>query len=225
MSRESGTQNLESKRILVCFALKEEAGAFQKLVTGKAAVSVLITGMGQENSRRALLEKLKEFTPTFVLTCGFAGGLHPRLAIRDVLFSTNDPDLQAKLTAANAKAARFLCASRIATTAVEKAELHRTTGADAVEMESAAFEQVCRERRIRLATVRVISDSAHEDLPLDFNQLSRRDWSLNYGKLAWTVVKSPGKIPALLRLQKNSSAAAVQLAEVLMKVVCPSPTD
>ena len=215
----AGTESPEQKPVLVCFALKEEATAFQKLAAGNAAISILITGMGRENSRRALTERLNSITPAFVLSCGFAGGLAPNLAVGDVLFSTVDPDLQSRLLAAGANAARFFCASRIATLAAEKAELHRTTGAHAVEMESEAFEAICRERGIRLATVRVISDSARENLPLDFNQLSRPDWSLDYGQLAWTVIKSPGKIPALLRLQRNSSAAAEQLARGLMRAL------
>jgi adenosylhomocysteine nucleosidase len=219
MSAECATGSPELRPLLVCFALKEEACAFQKLAREFAGVSILITGMGQDNSRRALLQRLEQFTPAFVLTCGFAGGLDPRLVPGDVLFSTSDPDLHARLAMATAEPGKFFCASRIATTAAEKAELYRATGADAVEMESAAFEQVCRERGLRLATVRVISDSASEDLPLDFNQLSRPDWSLDYRKLAWAVTQSPGKIPALLRLQKHSSAAAVALARVLMKVI------
>ena len=219
MSAKVGSPRAEKKPVLVCFALKEEAGAFQKLARRNPRVSILITGMGRENSRSALRERLSTITPEFVLTCGFAGGLDPKLAIGDVLFSTVDPDLQSKLTAAGAKATRFFCAPRIATTAVEKAELRRTSGADAVEMESAAFESICGERGIRLATVRVISDCANEDLPLDFNQLSRPDWTLDHGKLAWTVIRSPGIIPALLRLQKNSSAAARTLAEVLARTL------
>jgi len=216
---------VESKPVLVCFALKEEAGAFKRLVAGSPAVSILVTGMGRENSRRALLHRLKVLTPEFVMTCGFAGGLNPELTVGDVIFTTRDRELHTRLLAARAKAASFHCAERIATTVAEKAELRRTTGADAVEMESEAFEQVCREQGLRLATVRVISDTAGENLPLDFNQLSRPDWTLDYGKLAWTVITSPGKIPALLRLQQNSSAAADQLAAVLIKVVAPTRTD
>ena len=86
-------------------------------------------------------------------------------------------------------------------------------------MESETVHQVCRERGIPCATVRVISDTANEDLPLDFNQLSKPDLSLDFGKLIGAVVASPGKIPALLRLQKNCSVAAVKLADVLTKVV------
>ena len=135
-----------------------------------------------------------------MLTCGFAGGLNPALVRRRRAFSTPAiADLRSQVDGGGRAAGKFYCASRIATTAAEKAELRRTTGADAVEMESEAFAQLCRERGFACATVRVISDTAHDDLPLDFNQLSQPDLSLDYGKLAWTVAKSPGE---------NSGAAA-----------------
>ncbi|HEX5220309.1 MAG TPA: hypothetical protein VFZ59_12130 [Verrucomicrobiae bacterium] len=219
MSAERGTWNQESKAALVCFALKEEAGAFRKRVTADGTVSILVTGMGRENTRRTLLERLEQARPAFVLTCGFAGGLDPRLASGEVLFATEDSTLNAKLIAAGAKLAKFHCGSRIATTIAEKIELRRATGADAVEMESETVHQVCRERGIPCATVRVISDTANENLPLDFNQLSKPDLSLDFGKLFCAIANSPGKIPALLRLQKNCSTAADRLAVVLMKVV------
>jgi adenosylhomocysteine nucleosidase len=203
---------------LVCFALREEAGAFQRLAAGREAVSILITGIGRKNSERRLIERLNQLAPRLVLTCGFAGGLDPTLAPGDVLCSTDDAGLRVKLTAAGARRAKFFCAPRIATTREEKQALRRTTGADAVEMESEAIHAVCRARGIPCATVRVISDPAHEDLPLDFNQLSKPDLSLDFGKLLWAVAKSPGKIPGLLRLQRNSSLAAQRLAEVLATV-------
>jgi len=70
-----------------------------------------------------------------------------------------------------------------------------------------------------VAIVRVISDSAREDMPLDFNRLSNPDLSLNYGKLTRAIAKSPGKIPALMRLQKNCRFAAKRLAEVLKTII------
>jgi adenosylhomocysteine nucleosidase len=129
--------------------------------------------------------------------------------------------MQGKLLAAGAKPARFHSVERIATTVGEKSKLRDQTRADAVEMESAAVHAICRERGIPCATVRVISDTAGEDLPLDFNQIARHDLSLDYLKLALAIARSPGKIRALMRLQRQTQTAAENLAQVLAKLLFP----
>ena len=234
--------------LLVCFALKEEAAPFQRMAAGKSGISILITGIGRKNAEKSVREFLAINSPELVLTCGFAGGLNPDLKLGEVVFETANaplaPSLLAsakpgsppsgervsartgeglfsKLSAAGAKPAKFFCADRIATTVDEKRKLRAETGADAVEMESGAIHAVCRERGISCATVRVISDTAGEDLPLDFNQLSKPDMILDYGKLAWAIAKSPGKIGGLLRLQKRCRFAAERLADVLAKIIFP----
>lgn len=216
-----GISERGSARMFVCFALREEASAFRKIAAGKAGVSILITGIGRRNAERMVGEFLKSGSPQFVLTCGFAGGLNPELASGTVVFATDAAQLQEKLLAAGAAPARLHCVSQIATTVAEKQELRRTTGADAVEMESEVIHGLCRQRGIPCATVRVISDTAHEDLPLDFNRFAKPDLSLHYGKLLLAVARSPAKIPALVRLQRNCNFAARRLAETLAKVIWP----
>lgn len=212
---------------LICFALKEEAAPFRKIAAGRPGVFILITGIGKTNAERAILSALENTpAPRLVLTCGFAGGLEPKLAHGDVLFSADDSgpstfnlQLPTRLAAAGARAGKFFCADRVAVTAEEKWVLWQKTGADAVDMESEIIRAACRERGIASATVRVISDIAGEDLPLDFNALSRPDQSLDFPRLLLAIARSPGKIPALLRLQKQTSAAAERLAQVLLAIV------
>ncbi len=219
MRGEVRNAKCEGGMTLVCFALKEEAAAFRKLMAGRTDFSILITGIGKANSERALRHFLQTASPNRVFTCGFAGGLDPKLQTGDVVFATADSTLTDALKKAGARSATFACVDRIATTVFEKQLLRANTQADAVEMESEVIHAVCRERGISCATVRVISDTAQEDLPLDFNQLSNPDQSLNFGKLALAIAKSPGKIPALLQLGRNTKHAAAQLAGTLHRVL------
>lgn len=201
---------------LVCFALPEEAKGFQR--RNLSAVRVVVTGMGRANTERALAAALMETNPGLVLTCGFAGGLDPALALNTVLFETKDTALAERLSGAGLRAARFHCASRMAVTAAEKASLRRETGADAVEMESAHVHRLCLERGLPCATVRVISDTADEDMPLDFNRLTTPEMKMHFGRLALAIGKSPTKITALLRLQRQTAAAAGALADALARL-------
>jgi len=133
------------------------------------------------------------------------------------------PLLSSALLAAGARPARFQCVERVVTTATGKRGLRQQTGADAVEMESGVIRAICGKHNVPSATVRVISDTANEDLPLDFNRLMDSDQKLRYGKLTAALLKSPGKIGALLKLQKQTQAAAEQLAQVLAKVLVKFP--
>jgi adenosylhomocysteine nucleosidase len=233
--------------MLICFALKEEAAPFRKIAAGKAGIAILITGIGRRNAEKSLREFLNScrsrgnetqiknnletphvvsYGPDLVLTCGFAGGLNRDLKLGEIVFElsesqlpTPNSQLRTQLFAAGAKPAKFFCADRIAITVAEKKKLRAETGADAVEMESAAIHAICREHGIPCATVRVISDTAGEDLPLDFNALFNADLSLNCGKLALAIAKSPEKIGALMELQKKTRLAAERLAEVLIRVL------
>lgn len=201
-----------SAPVLVCFAVPQEAAPFRKIVRARKDVRLLITGMGGRNAERSLRAALDELRPSRVFTCGFAGALDPALQIGDVVCASGTP-------VPNARPVTFACAEQVAITAAEKSGLRERTGADAVEMESAVIERICRDFGIQCIVLRAISDSAGEDLPLDFNRLMTAGEKLSSWKLALAILQSPQKIPALLRLGRNSALAARRLAEVLATVI------
>ena len=219
---------------LVCFAVKEEAAVFRR-TPAAARVDILLTGMGKANAEKSLRAALAAKRPSLVITSGCAGGLNPQLVTGDVVFEigrsrgdetqikteSESPHVVSyeKLIAAGAREGKFHFADHVATTAAEKWVLWQQTGADAVEMESQIIREICREQKIPSATIRVILDQAGEDLPLDFNALMTPDKRMDFGKLALTILKSPGKIGSLMRLQKQTKFAAEKLAQVLEAVV------
>jgi adenosylhomocysteine nucleosidase len=213
---DSGSETNQQKPILVTFAVKEE----MKFFPGVPGVRRFITGMGRDNAERNGVIALDQVNPSLVLTCGYAGGLNPSLKNNQVIFQA-DPgtELSNKLETLGATPVSFFCTRRVAITADEKYRLWRGTGLDAVEMESEAIRDLCRERNIPSATVRVVSDSSEEDLPLDFNTLMTPTQKINYSKLGWALVRSPLKLMDLLAFQQKTIDAAKALGEFLTKAL------
>ncbi|HHY84336.1 MAG TPA: hypothetical protein GYA07_02190 [Verrucomicrobia bacterium] len=204
-----------SRLILVCFAVPEEAAPLAKAPLAPD-IECLVTGIGKINAGRRVRAAIAARTPALVLTCGFAGALDPELRIGDVLFD-EDPecDLAPVLRRLGAIPGTFHSADRVAVSANDKARLRQLTGAHAVEMESGAIRRICREHGVPSATVRAISDVTGEDLPLDFNRLVTPDGKIPTGAVIAAVLRSPGSIPGLLRLRRNTLTAGRRLAEIL----------
>ncbi len=209
-----------SKTILVLFALKTEARAFEALASKMPRVRLALTGLGWLNAERSVRTALAGERPGLVLSCGFAGGLNPEVAPGTVVYAAQGPpELERALASTGARPVRFHCAKQVIGGAAEKRAAWLATGADAIEMESQVICAICREQQIPCATVRVILDGPGQDLPLDFNRLMTPDQRLDPFKLALALAKSPGRVGALLELQKQSRSAARRLAEVLAQVV------
>jgi adenosylhomocysteine nucleosidase len=204
--------------VLVCFALPQEARPFRRECNGREEIRVILTGIGRRNTERAVNAALAEMNPSRVLTCGFAGGLDPALTLNTIVCESSDAALAGRLSALGATPVRFHCADRMAVTPEEKLTLRQQTGAGAVEMESHWIHELCRGRQLTCATVRVISDTATETMPLDFNKVTTSEMKLSLSRLAVALLAAPNKVPALLRLQRQTQAAADTLATFLHRV-------
>jgi len=224
-------------RWIVFFAVPEEARPFLDLRARRGPVpiplsppipgalgwrvgpgDIWITGMGR---RKALAVAEAVLTDEFawVVTGGFAGGLDPAIPTGTIVQEA-DPGFPVILVGhAGVRFGRFHLAESVAATALAKTALRASTGADAVDMESQVIRDLCAARGLPSATVRVISDAAGEDLPLDFGALMTPDQRIDFPKLAWSLIQSPGKIPSLIGFSRRLGRASAALARTLDAMV------
>ena len=120
-------------------------------------VAIAIGGMGRAAARRAAGILLDGHRPSWLISAGFAGALNPALNRYDLVlpeevidtdgqtFPISRPDSMAG--GVRHAAGRLLTVDRLILASAEKQELHRTTRADLVDMESSAVAALCAETR------------------------------------------------------------------------------
>ena len=67
----------------------------------------------------------------------------------------------------------------------------------------------------KIVAIRAISDTADEDLPLDFNRVTDISGDVSIKRILGEVAGAPSSIPALVRFGKRSRIAAESLASFL----------
>jgi adenosylhomocysteine nucleosidase len=150
-----------------------------------------------------------------IVSTGFCGALDPALRVGDIVVADASGLADASVTSPLAFVrGPVLTLDRVAVTAGEKRALRTRTGALAVEMEACTVEAKAREWGVPFRCVKVVSDTAHQDLPLDFNLYRDAAGRFSRGRIARAAVARPfSRVPALLRLDRDCRAAAEKLGE------------
>lgn len=199
--------------ILICFADPSESKALRKL---RPDLPCLHTGMGAENATRTLRERLRTNRPGLILSAGFAGGLNPQLGAGSLIWQAGPCVSDVRLDfPSNSSEGSFLSSPHIVITAKEKQLLWEDKKRDAVEMESEAIHQLAAAENIPSFTLRVISDSSEEDLPLDFNKLMTSEMKLSFPRLFLSLAQAPSKIVPLARFGRHVGKASRILGEAI----------
>src|SRR5690606_28900211 len=87
---------------------------------------------------------------------------------------------------------RLVTADEIVRTAREKSEFAEKFQAIAVDMETLAVAQVCRDTQTRFMSVRVITDTANQDLPPEILTVLGSSGSMRFGAAVGAIWKRPG---------------------------------
>ncbi len=155
---------------------------------------LIANGPGARLAAQALEKKIEV---NGIVSTGFCGALDPALRVGDIV---------SDLPAASI--------DRVASTAAEKRALRRQTGAAIVEMESAAIREKAAEWNAPFYSIRAVSDTAGEDMPLDFNLYRDAEGRFSRSRIAMAALRRPfTAIPALLRLERNCQIAARSLGD------------
>ena len=112
-----------------------------------------------------------------------------------------DPAWTSRLAARLPEAARgvLLGVNAMVADATQKASLHSTTGAVAVDMESHIVARVARRHRLPFAAARVISDAAHHNLPPAVLVGMKSDGGMDLPAVLRSLLANPGQLPVLIR--------------------------
>jgi hypothetical protein len=107
----------------------------------------------------------------------------------------------------------FYSVDRVLVRAEDKQQLG--SKADAVEMESGDILLEAIAFGAQVIAIRAISDSAEEDLPLDFNRVNTDSGDISLGRILKEAVLHPTALPGLIRFGFQSHNAAKKLAHFI----------
>ncbi len=169
---------------------------------GAVRVRVAHTGIGTDSARPAVEALLSTGPVWMLIAAGFCGALDPRLAVGDVVIEeipTQKPRIHTQPMPAE--------------TVEEKARLSRETGAQVVDMETAAIAAACAENNLPLLAIRAVSDTASEPLPVPFAKWFdlRRQRARPLTLLAF-LASHPSRIAPFVNLVRRLPRVATALA-------------
>jgi adenosylhomocysteine nucleosidase len=154
-----------------------------------------------------------------LVSTGFCGALHPALEPCDIFVATEVLGVAHALgvpRSHSCETGKLLSIDRVVSTASEKADLHQT-GADAVEMEAAAVAAKAAEWNLPFFCVRVVTDTAAESFPLDFNRMRDADGRFSRIKILTAALRRPGSVlPGLVKLNKRCKDASQALGDFIV---------
>lgn len=205
----------------------------------KADVTALLTGMGKQASAQAmgLMMRMADEHKHFdiCISSGLAGALQDRLSPCDivapkVLIAENQyadlPTDEIKVDASLRSLALdngavsadcLLTTDRVLVKATQKCG--SSSRAQSVDMESFEIVKEAHAWGARSVVLRAISDTADEDLPIDFNLTMSGSHRISVTKIMFQLARNPFVLPALIRFGRQSHKAASRLAQFLDRYV------
>jgi nucleoside phosphorylase len=189
---------------------------------GSVDLVIVRIGVGPASARRAAEWALAHFDVDHVVVCGIAGGLALDLSVGSVVVPQTVIDVESgkRYRSAPMKGVErrglVATADHLILDEGRLAELE-ALGVLALEMESSGVAAACEAAGVRWTTFRVISDRPDQHL-IDATMMSllRPDGTADVAAALRLLVTQPRRIPAMIRLGRDSSRAAAKAARTAL---------
>jgi nucleoside phosphorylase len=146
-------------------------------------------------------ERVLAAQPRLVIAAGFCGALVKKLKVGDIVMSP-----------------RIVTVDQLVADPEAKRRLHLESGADAVDMESAAIGEACREAGVPFLAVRAVSDTVDTALSPRLVKLLSGGRVSSVRAVA-AVLRQPSLLAEFRRVARDTRLAAQRLAEALVAVI------
>ena len=200
---------------------------------GQTRIAVVETGPGAALAARGTRALIDAHHPDWVISAGFSGSIVPPVVQGDIVIGTSirshdgrdlkfdlrfesDPD-------SGLHAGSLLTAEKILRTVTEKKLAATKTGCLAVDLESFAVADVCRQEGQKFLAVRTISDDLTADLPPEALAIFAAQGYRRWGAVAGSLFRRPSSVQDLWELRSQAVRAADALAAFLPKVIPSLP--
>ena len=186
------------------------------VLNGQAAVAVA-NGPGPKLAGCALDAIRERREIRAVVSVGYCGALKRELDANDIAVATrvNNRATRTPQVSRAFAAGPVVSVDRVVTSLEEKSGLART-GAIAVEMEAEALAERAESWGVPFYCVRIVTDTADEALPLDFNALRDADGRFQRSRILLAALRRPGVLaPRLMRLDRRCRDASAVLGDFI----------
>ncbi len=202
-------------------------------VAGRSVVLVA-TGDGAANAARVAAELLCQRPIAGLIVVGVSGALSPaletgslivarRVVQVDVPVPVPDPRWVEQVRGCGGvEVGTVLSAPKLLCTRVSKAAAYAGLGNGepaVVDLETAALARVAADHGVPYIALRAISDTAEEDLPLDFNRYCDESGRVDRVRVAGAAVLRPGLIAPLWRLKRRVAMCSQNLAGLIYRTL------
>jgi adenosylhomocysteine nucleosidase len=232
----------------IVFAMAAEADAFENrarettetragdlafhegTITGRR-VAWVVSGAGIEQAAKACRLLIDGHRPRIVVSAGFAGALGEGLGRGETVSPTrvirdgHEPIALAHVAGeGSGSQLTIVTVDRVVVTTVEKRSLLAKTGAQLVDMETWGVADVARQAGLESACIRVVSDTAGQDLPPELAGLVQPQSSMRrFGAALRAVTRRPGSAADMWRLWEHAVVDARTLADALERFIGSRP--